>query len=255
MDPIEILQNELIVRKKRNPAYSLRAFAKQLQIPPGRLSELLSRKRKLAPKLANKIADQCFDKFEHRKKFLTAAGLPLQKSKQENPELTHFKMLPEDEFALIASPIHITLLTLLETNRENLNISRISKLLEISTVETRNILVRLERLGLVTKQDNFYLRNSKPIKTTTDIPSIALKKSHKETLEQTIKAIDEVPVELRDITSICIPSDPSHLSEVKDLIKDFRRKIYAILESGHKTQVYNLNIQLVPLIKKEKLGE
>lgn len=52
---VEILKNELLTIQKANPAYSLRAFAKRLKISPSSLSAILSGKRPLTKKNAERI--------------------------------------------------------------------------------------------------------------------------------------------------------------------------------------------------------
>src|ERR1035437_9369773 len=55
-DPAEFLTLELRKRVDHNPRYSLRMFARTLALSPGELSEILSRKRELSLKAANKIS-------------------------------------------------------------------------------------------------------------------------------------------------------------------------------------------------------
>lgn len=52
---IEYLQKEFSARRKRNPRYSLRAFAKSLQLDSSTLSKLLRKKRPLTLNLARAL--------------------------------------------------------------------------------------------------------------------------------------------------------------------------------------------------------
>src|SRR5688500_6041978 len=52
------LQLELERRQAHNPMYSARAFAKQIQISPGRMSEYLNGKRQVTKNMAKKISDR-----------------------------------------------------------------------------------------------------------------------------------------------------------------------------------------------------
>jgi len=40
--------------------------------------------------------------------------------------------------------------------------------------------------------------------------------------------------------------DPKNLPEAKKLIREFRKNLSVLLEEGTKTEVYDLNIQLLP---------
>lgn len=58
MDYRTILKSQLQRRQELNPKYSLRAFAKKLEISPSKISELLSGKKKLSSKRAEIIANR-----------------------------------------------------------------------------------------------------------------------------------------------------------------------------------------------------
>lgn len=58
MDYRSILKIQLQRRQELNPKYSLRAFAKKLEISPSKISELLSGKKKLSIKRAENIANR-----------------------------------------------------------------------------------------------------------------------------------------------------------------------------------------------------
>ena len=53
----DILQSELEERVKRNPSYSLRAFAQAIGLTPPHLSAILSGRKGLSGNSASKIAD------------------------------------------------------------------------------------------------------------------------------------------------------------------------------------------------------
>jgi len=96
---------------------------------------------------------------------------------------------------------------------------------------------------------NGYRRKQEQITTTSDIPSGALRKSHRKTLEHCIAAINDIEVELRDISAMTVVMDPSRMLEAKQMLKEFRRRFSTIMESGAKKEVYSLSIQLIPQTK------
>lgn len=51
----EVLRNHFESKRARNPAYSLRAFARDLDIDNGNLKKILSGKLSVSPKVAYKI--------------------------------------------------------------------------------------------------------------------------------------------------------------------------------------------------------
>lgn len=95
---------------------------------------------------------------------------------------------------------------------------------------------------------------SKDLSTSNEVSSAALRESHRQTLEQALAKLDEVPLEQRDVTSISMAIDVSKIPAAKKMILRFRRSLSEFLESGHQTEVYNLNVQLLPVTKPAQNG-
>ena len=55
----DILKKELTQRQSNNPAYSLRAFARFLEISPATLSQIISGKRGVSVKRLDHIMNKC----------------------------------------------------------------------------------------------------------------------------------------------------------------------------------------------------
>jgi uncharacterized protein (TIGR02147 family) len=238
------IEKELLRRKEANPKYSLRSYANFLGVPPGRLSEILSGKRKLSRKLSNTIADRLCLSPEQRRYF---------ESQDQSKDLsTQYHLVNEDVFSLIADWYHTAFLALMDTKNFQPNPNWIAKRLNISTIEVRAMLQRLERSGLIQKSPKGWKKTHNNLKTADGISSAALRKSHKTTLMQAIESLENDPVSMRDISSITMAIDPNKLDLVRPLLKEFRRKICDLLESKTSTEVYNFNLQLVPVTRKEK---
>jgi uncharacterized protein (TIGR02147 family) len=236
------LEAEYMRRKKANTRYSLRSFAKSLDIPPGRLSELLSRKRHATPALVEKLANRLGLSPKEK-----SALIPKAPKHSEQG----YSMLDDDNFALIAEGAHIAFLCLMETSDFRSNLPWIAKRLGISSVEARAVALRLERLNLIGKKLGKWIRLEGSLQTPTDIPSAALRRSHKETIAQALSSIDAVPLDQRDITSMAMAIDPAKLPLAKAMIREFRYRLAEVLESGNRSEVYHLNLQLFPVTQKE----
>jgi uncharacterized protein (TIGR02147 family) len=241
-----LLANEFAKRKQRNVQYSLRAFARDLDIPPGRLSEIFSQKRALTLGIAEKISLRLVLSPTEKKKLLEPFK---QKSGGDNPDSEDYKLVEDDVFYLLSEWHHFAILNLIETRNFKNDPKWIAKRLAISALDVTLSLDRLERLGLIKISGGKVAATEKNLKTSDQKVNHALRKAHRDSLEQAIQAIDEVPIELRDISSMVIPVNMKRLNGAKKLIRDFRRKLMRFLEQGEKSEVYNLNIQLVPVTK------
>ena len=246
MSRAEFLRKQYLERKRRNAHYSLRSFARQLEISSGRLSEFLQGKRPVTQAMAEKLADSLGLNLRDRKKFVEG------ESTARAAGAAPYTPLRADEFSIISDPTHFYLLSLLELSAANPTLEWMAARLGVSSLEVRDCLDRLVRLGLLSRDGEQYLVINSQVTTTHDIPSSALRNSHRKSLEQAIESLQTVPVDLRDISSITMAVDISQLEEAKKLARKFRREMAELLERGNKTEVYNLNIQLVPVTRVEE---
>tara|TARA_Y100000817_G_scaffold312891_1_gene307750 strand:- start:649 stop:948 length:300 start_codon:yes stop_codon:yes gene_type:complete len=87
---IQYLKGELKGRIEKNPAYSLRAFAKNIQVDPSLLSRVLNRKEHFTIVVAEGVAEQLKLDFDTKKKFVqsVADGRACRSIYKVAPELT-----------------------------------------------------------------------------------------------------------------------------------------------------------------------
>lgn len=229
-------------RKRRNPKYSQRAFARDLKLSPGRLSDILTGRRLPGSELTARIAEALDLSLDESK-----AIINLVKKQRFLSTSGAVSQLNEDDFSLIADWEHYAILMLMGTSDFQSNLSWVSERLQISELRVQNSLERLERLKLIQLKKSSWIRLKNQITTTHDIPSAVLRESHRQNLEQALDSLSKHSVEVRDITSITLPTNPQKIPEAKKLIRDFRRKMTKLLTEDERTEVYNLNIQLVPV--------
>jgi uncharacterized protein (TIGR02147 family) len=250
-------------RKQTNPAYSLRAFARYLGVSSGRLSEICAGKRVLTEKAGQKIAFKLGLSPEEAHSFLgsirrdrherkSSPSLSISVESGEDTDEQSFSQLTFDAFRAISDWYHFAILSLMDTRHFKSEPRWIASRLGLSVIEVRGAIDRMKRLELIEEKNGKLVRTEAHLSTTHDVSSAALRLSHRQTLEQAIASLEEIPVELRDITSISMAIDVTRLPAAKKLIKDFRRQMSTYLEKGNKSEVYNLNIQLVPVTVPEK---
>ncbi|MFV8259725.1 TIGR02147 family protein [Bdellovibrio bacteriovorus] len=242
------LQESLDARKRKNARYSLRAFARDLGISPGRLSDFISGRRSPGKRLcermivALKMSQSEEAKFKHL----------MSRNKDVSGAQKGAHVLREDEFSLIADWEHFALLMLLGTVGFKSDVKWMADRLQTSELKIQNALERMERLQLIRIKKGKIERMKRKVATTHDIPSSVLRESHRQILEHAAESLQKDDIALRDITSITIPADPAKLAIAKEHIRAFRRKMARVLGTDNKAEVYNLNIQLVPVTRVKK---
>ncbi len=232
----------------------MRMFAQQIGISSGRLSELMSGKRRMTARMAHQISVKLLLTSSERNGLLNSVG-KIQTS------VDQYEPLSADAFYSLADWQHFAILNLMDTDDFQSSFEWVAERLAISESQARESVQRLARLNLIVIQGNRWLKRNTNLTTTHDIESLALRISHRQSLEKVLTALDDVPLHLRDITSITMAVDLKRLPEAKEMIKKFRRELCAFLESGDaKEEVYDFNLQLIPVTsigkktKKEKVS-
>jgi uncharacterized protein (TIGR02147 family) len=247
------LQSELTRRCKQNPRYSLRAFAALLKMDPSSVSQILSGKRNASRKVIEHIAARLNLHPEQTKVFIAKS----KKNKEGfvlNDEATeNFSLISQDSFSFISEWYHYAILELINVENFQPQPGWIARSLGITALEAQAAIERMLRLGLIYKEEGRLVRTTKFVTNfSPGETSSALKELQRQILTMALTAIENVPQEEKDITSITMAIDISKLPEAKKLIAQFRRKLCAFLEDGTQTRVYNLGLQLYPVSKNQK---
>lgn len=243
----EWLHHEFLERKRGNPRFSLRSFAKKLGLSSGAMHEILSGRRRLTPRQAVRIAERLFPDEAGRTRFVALAdGKP-----PRNSDSTPYQEVSEDLFRVMSDWYHFPILALCQTKGFQSDPHWIANRLGISPQEAENAVHRLERAGLLGRENGTLVPTQQNLATGTDIPSEAIRMFHLQMLDNTREAIVSLPVEERDVTSICMPTSPAKAALAKTLIREFRRTLCAFLEDADKTEVFTLNVAMYPLTRPE----
>lgn len=257
----DIINDEYKYRNRENSSYSLRAFARDLAISPSQLSDVMKGKIGLSSKKALEVAKRlglnekeglCFKalvEIEHGRspqivetaqKFLTL-----------NSYDDNFSSLSTDAFQVISDWQHFAILSAMELADYDGTVAFLARKLGLGLNDAEDAIKRLLKEDYIDLKDGKFIVKELRLKTTSGVPSSALKKFHKQHLQKSLRAIDEVSLDLRDVTSMTMAIDVTKIPAAKEMIKHFRRELCRFLEDGKKTEVYNMNIQLVPLSVKE----
>lgn len=237
------LQQELVERCRKNPRYSLRAFAKSLGVAPSALSDMLNGKRTITPASIERLG--------------LALGLSLKdiesfkkhKASKTNATSLQFQQMTLDNFALISDWYHYAILELIKVQDFEPSVAWVAKALGINKAEAKAAVERLRRLELIEERNGKWIDVSEGFTTNIEpgLTSSASKKLQKQILQQSIEALVEIPLELRNHTSMTMACDPADMPEAVKRITAFRRELCEFLERNKKPkEVYQLSISLFP---------
>lgn len=244
----QFLKDQFELRLQRNKRYSLRAYARDLGIGHGKLSEILRGKRTVGRRLAQRIGVSLKFNEEELKLFVAAAASRVPKAKAMDRFSRIFsKRISEAELSSIVDWENYAILSLVETHDFRKDPRWVSHRLNISESRADHCLQQLEMLGLIVKtRGGRYRVNQRGTASTTDVPSVALRESHRQVLDLAKSSLDVVPLAQRDFQTLTLAMSEEKIPQAKVLIRDFLVKFCAKMETGRKNDVFTLNLQFFP---------
>ncbi len=250
---INKLKDTLSLRQKGNPSYSIRAYARDLEMNSSTLSQILSGKRSLPVRGSQVIASRLgLDEKETTlfTESINRSYLAIDQIK--TAPLDERFMLDESYYKVIAEWEHYAVLDLYELSDFENSPTFMARKLKLTTERMDLVLDNLIHCGLLVEDDKGNLvKVHADIRTTEDIEGEALNAAHLEELDLGKQKLQEVPKNLRDFSSSTYAIDPEKLTEAKIIIREFRRKMTTLLKAGDKKDVYMLAIQFFPLTDTE----
>lgn len=247
----EIMKEVLNSRILKNENYSLRAFARDLNLSPGHLSEILTSKTTLSIKKSSEIASLLFLHEEDQNFFCkmveVANAKDDQKSTLEN-QLYNFDsngiIISNDVYSSISSWHSLALLELISLKCFRLDYSWIAQSLQISSQEAELAIENLLSVGLIELKDGKLHQQYDYFALPNGNKSNRAKDFHKLVLEKASVALDEQISEDRNFTAAFLHIEKKNVSAISEKIKSFRRQIAKEFESEEADSVYMFGIQL-----------
>ncbi|UXR64547.1 DUF4423 domain-containing protein [Bdellovibrio bacteriovorus] len=239
-------------KKSKNSRFSKRSYAKLLGISSGRLTEILNGKAPLTEKKAQSIVNKLgLEPYEKQYFLRLVENENLQRTERRGRsryEGVAPRRLKMDEVVLVQDWEYFALMSLIEVSTFKSDRKWIAKKLGLSLARTDEVLQRLVSMGFVRIDQNNKISNvHRSMSTLTDIPSEALRKANASCILQGLEKMNTVDVLSRDITSMTFPVDLQNLKEAKKLIREFKSKMARVMKRGKTSEIYNLNVQLVPV--------
>lgn len=254
------LKSVLLDRISRNPSYSLRAFATQIGIAPGMLSQVFRGQKNLSAQKGIHIAAKLgleSDKESYFINLIQLAGTVdveakeriLEKLNRLNPSQPA-RDLSVDHFHSVANWICSAGITLLNATTEGLSAKEIANRLGVTSFEAEEAMERWIQLNLVQKNaSNLYSKtNSDHLMMASASPNGALKAFYRKMFEKASVALDEQSNEERLTGFEVLSFDPKQLGEVNQIIEEAINKILKKAKSTKQaSEVYHLGFQFFRL--------
>lgn len=257
-----ILREHFEARKRRNPAYSLRSFARDLDWSPSRLSEAMSGKAGLSTAKAKCIAEKLSLSAYEQELFTVMVterhGRTLLQRKNAKSAIKKLQkdigvvVLPTDAFKVIRDWFHFAIVELLKVRGFTPNPAWISNKLGISPHTASDALKRLQQVGLLQIVEGQVRASSDRNAVVTNAPSEAVREFHTQILNKAIDSIHGQPRDVRNITASIVAIDKADLPKISSRIQEFRRQLALEFGTNHikdatKDSLYCISVQCFSL--------
>lgn len=242
------LQQVLVQRCRTNSRYSLRSFARSLQISPSSISRILKGERNVSIDLRKRLGLRLGLGLTEIERFAEDSGVASVRG--EVVKTATYKQLALDAFSVISDWYHFAILELIELESFRQDPRWIARALGITVGEVNAAIERLERLQILKTESSGKWINVSGSHTNinSEIKAEAHRKLQRQVLEMAIRALDEVPLERRNQTAMTMAIHTKRLPEAIKRITKFRRELCAFLQQDQsRDQVYQLGISLYPL--------
>jgi len=252
----DYLRDSFNFLKKVNESYSLRAYAKKLDIAPSFLSGLLRGNKGLSSNKAISIAEKLklskkeSQYFHVLTQLESAKSIELKESlitglKTMSPEV-EFTTLEHKAFKVISDWKHFAIMASMGLDNFVANKKNIAELFGLSLSEVEGYIANLVSLKLIAESDEgiFSKINNNP-RFISSVPNRALREYHKETLSLAIESIESQSPQEKIIGSEVIVIDDSKMNEFSELMEEFFTKVKNLSNSTkeNKNAVYYFGVQ------------
>ena len=253
---IKKLKGELSGRIERNPRYSIRAFARSLEIESSALSQILAGTRLISARLIERIFSKLELSPEEQKRFLVSLAQIKQSKglqrispslrKVSGVELT--RDLSGDVFRMISDWYNFAIFELTRVEGFESDPHWIASQLGISETEAQLALDRMLELELLEKVDGTYKKTAASLNTADkSLTSAAHRRRQKQMILKSLHSLENDPLEIRNHSGVTMAIDPDKIPQAKEKIQTFQREMAEFLVKGRRRKVYELTVNLIPL--------
>ncbi|AZZ37199.1 hypothetical protein CIK05_10515 [Bdellovibrio sp. qaytius] len=240
MTPVEVLKSILKRKVEKNRKYSLRAFARDLNLSPGRLSVILSGKEEPGHRFIKKILTSAV--WEEKEKALFTAALQEHMGFCEEtvaPQINLYEFSSED---LDSIETH-TILALLRTKNSTDDHAWIARRLNLTKTVVDLSIQALLKHNVIAHTKNRYIQKIEGL--TYDEKGKNPKRiaeRYQRYLQQAMPELLKLEKEHSLFGTLVVPLDKEDIPRVKKLLKTVFKKIETISNQSKRSEVYNLSV-------------
>lgn len=245
-------------RQGRNSRYSLRSFARDLDLAPSSLSALLKCRYNLTIKKALLVAKRLGLAGAEKHLFIDLARLkrPLRDDQFKEVLLRigqlrmeiEAKVLRDEWLVVISDWYHLAIVELVRMGAWDGNEKQVAAKLGIKALQVGPAVQRLRKIGMLTSEGDGLKVATGFATTNQGVPSEVIRGLHRQILLLARKSMESHPINLRDNSFVVFATAKDQVEASRGVLQDFRREFMSRMEQApDKDAVYCLSVNLFPL--------
>jgi uncharacterized protein (TIGR02147 family) len=262
----DFIRDYFSARKKSNPAFSHRVFARQAGFKTSNFMHLvMGGKRNLTKDSMTKIA---FAMKLKRREWDYFENLVFYCQSETVKDREHylarlntirkgafFKQLGGDHYEYIANWLNPVVRELAGMSGSNVDEGKLSARIaaHVTPAEVRKSLELLLRLGMLSRTPGGgYKQTDSLLSTGPGITGVAAARYHIGTMALAAEAIERFKPEERELVGLTLGVGKQTFERIRERMWEFRQEILAMADDPSPEQVYQLSIQLFPMTRGNK---
>jgi len=249
---------------KTRKEYSARGFAREAGLgSPSYIKMILDGKRELGTEGARKLSRAFNLKILETDFFRTLVEFNLTDEAREKDrlfqKLLKFKQFKEihrlqaDTYEYFSNWRMITIYEAVSTDWNQLSESEQANSLSMEVHELQEAFKRLEKINLIQKEGNKWIKKTDSFITPLDTHSLMIRQFHRQMAQKALDSIDLDAPDTRSMVGITIALSERNKRELRQRIFEFVQEMNArYAQDTEAVEVLQFNLQLFPLLNLKK---
>jgi uncharacterized protein (TIGR02147 family) len=271
LDYRDYLRDHYTTNKKNHPFFSFRYIAIKTGIDASFYIKILNKKKHISESTISDLIE--FLKLNRTESDYFTTLVHFNKAKQRDQEQFYFeklvslrdtpvKTIGKDSYGSFSSWRNIAC-------REELNVITFSGdyndlaskfIPPVTAIQARKSISLLEKLGMIRKNNHGVYKASEPFIASDGMTQPQdVRSFQKETLNLAIDALDRIPKQERDITTLTVSTTRACFETIRERLAAIRNEIIELVKKETRAEeVYQINFQIFPLTQnavKEKTSQ
>ena len=256
----EYLRKEFQRRTCQNPSYSLRAFARDLDLPVSSVSEVMSGRTGISQRRAHQLATKLGLSAEEKAHFqdlVDSSHARNSEKKRRAFERVEVRLrsrvsdMEEQQFELLSDWRYYVILEALQLKDCEPSAQGIADRTGFRLSVVRELLKQLDRHQLIEWNGEKVTSRLDFVRVQPKAPSQVMRAFHKELMKKGEREIDLQSWDRREYSSTIFSLKKSELEEAKSFLREMRQ-VFAkkFSRSNEKDEIYCLSMQFFSLLEK-----